>query len=55
MIFVMLSFPVTWNIVAVYLYIFDVSQLANTIIISMFLILKFVSFKIRASLQNQAT
>ena len=39
------GFPVAWNIVAVYLYIFDVSQLANTIIISMFIILKFVPLK----------
>ena len=44
MIFVMLV-SVAWNIVAVYLYIFDVSQLANTIIISMFIILKFVPLK----------
>ncbi len=40
-----LGFPVAWNIVAVYLYIFDLSQLANTVIISIFIVLKFVPLK----------
>lgn len=39
------GFPVAWNIVAVYLYIFDMSQLANTTIISIFIVLKFVPLK----------
>ena len=39
------GFPVAWNIVVVYLFIFEMSQLANTSIILLFIALKFVPLK----------
>ena len=39
------GFPVAWNIVAAYLFIFETSQLANTVIISIFVGLRFVPLK----------
>ena len=39
------GFPVAWNIVVVYLFIFEMSQLANTLVILFFIVLKFVPLK----------
>ena len=39
------GFPVAWNIIVVYLFIFEMSQLANTSIILLFIALKFVPLK----------
>ena len=39
------GFPVAWNIVVVYLFIFEMSQLANTSVILFFIVLKFVPLK----------
>ena len=39
------GFPVAWNIVLIYLFIFETSQFINTIIIITFIILKFVPLK----------
>ena len=39
------GFPVAWNIVLVYLFIFETSQFINSIIIITFIILKFVPLK----------
>ena len=35
------GFPVAWNIVVVYLFILEMSQLANSVVISIFIALKF--------------
>ena len=39
------GFPVAWNIVVVYLFIFEMNQLANTSVILLFIVLKFVPLK----------
>ena len=39
------GFPVAWNVVVVYLHIFETGQLFNTIVISLFIALKFVPLK----------
>ena len=39
------GFPVAWNIVVVYLFIFELSQLTNTLVILFFIVLKFVPLK----------
>ncbi len=39
------GFPVAWNIVVVYLFIVEMSQLANTLVILFFIVLKFVPLK----------
>ena len=40
-----IGFPVAWNIVVVYLFIFEMGQLANTLVILFFIVLKFVPLK----------
>ena len=39
------GFPVAWNIIVVYLFIFEMGQLANTLVILLFVVLKFVPLK----------
>ena len=39
------GFPVAWNIVVVYLFILEMSQLANSVVVSIFIALKFVPLK----------
>ena len=39
------GFPVAWNIVVVYLFILEMTQFANTFVISIFIILRFVPLK----------
>ncbi len=39
------GFPVAWNIVVVYLFILEMGQLANTLVILTFIILRFVPLK----------
>ena len=39
------GFPCVWNILVFYLYIFDFSQIYNLLLISIFIILKFIPIK----------
>ena len=39
------GFPCVWNILVFYLYIFDFSQIINLLLISIFIVLKFIPIK----------